>query len=320
MSRTTRKLNVLLALTVAVGLLAGLGATVIWAHDEDVKVIQRHEGTIRIVTEDQDGNREERTIEYDGDEPRAFLGVTTDEADGGGALVEHVINGTAAERAGLRDGDVIVGLDGDPIDDSWDLLQGVLALRPGDRVDLELLRDGQREELSVELGERVGHDFDFDFDFDFSGLEGLENLGEHLEGLGEHLKGLNFDIVVPDVDMPNLRFFGHHASRRPTLGVQLVQPTPELRRHLGAPSDAGVIVSKVLADMPAEDGGIFVGDLIVSADGREIEDAGDLIDALEDIDGETIELELIRDGASIRLDVFIPAKELEDEEAFDPEA
>ena len=295
MSRIIKKRNVLLALTATIGLLAGLGATTIWAHDEEVKIIQRHEGKIRIVTEDQDGNREERTIEYDGDEPRAFLGVLAEEAEGGGALVEDVIDGTAAERAGLREGDVIVGLDGEPIDDSWDLIQGLVALRPGDRVDLELERDGQREELSVELGERMGHDFDFNFDF--SGLEGLENLGEHLKGL--------------NVDMPNLHFLGHHDSRRPTLGVHLVQPTAELRRHFGAPSDVGVIVGKVMADMPAEDAGILVGDLIVSADGREIEDTGDLIDALEDIDGETIELELIRDGASIRIDVFIPAKDPE---------
>ncbi len=72
-----------------------------------------------------------------------------------------------------------------------------------------------------------------------------------------------------------------------------------------------MIVGKVRADTPAEDAGIRVGDLIISADGVDIEDAGDLIDALEDVDGDTLELELIRDGAPLRLDVFIPAEEPE---------
>jgi len=307
--RMARKLGVFLVIACVVGVLTGLGFTSILAHDQGVE-IRRHNGTIRIVTEDEDGNRQERTIEYDDDEPRAFLGVSTDEADDGGVVVTEVFDGTAAERAGLQKGDVIVGLDGRSIESSWDLLQGVLELQPGDRTAVELLRDGQREVVDVELGEREPFDFDFDFDFDFSGLENLEGLGKHLEGLDVHLEDLREQLEGLDIDMnmsmPNLRFLDHHSPSRPKLGVQLVQPTAELRRHFGAPPDAGVIVAKVMDDMPAEDAGIEVGDMIVSADGREIKDTGDLLDVLRDSDGESIDLELIRDGVSLRLDVFIP--------------
>ncbi len=304
----TRKLGVFLGIACVVGLLIGLGFTAILAHDGEFEV-KRHNGTIRIITEDADGNRQERTIEIDDDEPRALLGVSTSVADDGGARIDRVFDDTAAERAGLQKGDVIVGFDGKSIEDSGDLLHGVLELQPGDRVDVELLRDGRHEVLNIELGEREPFDFDFDFnfDFDFSGLERLEGLGERLEGLGidledlgQHLEGLNIDI-----DMPNLHFL-HHGSSRPKLGVQLVQPTAELRRHFGASPDAGVIVGKVMEDMPAEDAGIQVGDMIVSANGREIEHTGDLIDVLRDADGEAIDLELIRDGVFLHLDVFIP--------------
>jgi len=284
----------LVAVLAMVGL--GLGATASLADEHEV-VIQREEGKIRIVTEDEDGNRQERTIELDG--PRAFLGVRTEEAESGGAMVESVVEGTAAERAGVRAGDVIVGLDGAPIGDSGDLMQEVLSFQPGDRVDLELMRDGRREVLTVDLGEREQH---FDFNFDFSGLAQLEGLGEHLERLGEHLEGLDFGKYS----------FDHHDASKPKLGVHLVQPTSELREHLGAPADAGLIVGKVLAGMPAEEAGILVGDLIVSADAREIEDTGDLRDVLRRADGETIELELIRDGAPLRLDVYIPSQERDD--------
>ena len=272
--RTARKLDVCLRIACVVGMLTGLGFTGILAHDE----------------------------------PRAFLGVSTEDGDDGGAVITEVFDDTAAERAGLRKGDVIVGLDGRSIESSWDLVQGVLELQPGDRTDVELQRDRQREVLNVELGERER--FDFNFDFDFSELEGLgehlEGLGVRLEDLGEHLEGLDIDI-----DMQNLRFLHHHSSSRPKLGVQLVQPTAELRRHFGASPDAGVIVGKVMDDMPAEDAGIKVGDMIVSANGREIEQTSDLINVLTDADGESIDLELIRDGVSLRLDVFIPLETAE---------
>jgi len=64
--------------------------------------------------------------------------------------------------------------------------------------------------------------------------------------------------------------------RRGHLGVELVDITPELREHFGAPKDAGVLVARVDADGPAAKAGVRVGDVITAVDGQKIGDDTDL--------------------------------------------
>jgi putative serine protease PepD len=88
---------------------------------------------------------------------RAYLGVSTAPTLGGsGASVEEVTPGGPADGAGLRPGgqDVIVGIDGQAVSSPSDLVTAVEGYKPGDRVRLEVLRDGRRETVVVELGER----------------------------------------------------------------------------------------------------------------------------------------------------------------------
>jgi len=57
-----------------------------------------------------------------------------------------------AAEAGLRAGDVIVGIDGDAVDGDRDLAEHILPHQPGDAITLRLLRDGQTMEVDVTLG------------------------------------------------------------------------------------------------------------------------------------------------------------------------
>ncbi|HEX7117636.1 MAG TPA: Do family serine endopeptidase [Longimicrobiales bacterium] len=104
----------------------------------------------------------EDLIEY-GAVHRPKLGVAIDDVDPAdrevyglarpaGAEVKRVEKGSPADRAGLRLGDVIVGVDGEPIESSGDLLE-LLALKdPSDEVELDVVRYGDRLEIAVELG------------------------------------------------------------------------------------------------------------------------------------------------------------------------
>jgi len=70
-----------------------------------------------------------------------------------GAEIVSVQEGTPAARAGLRMGDVVIAVDGRPIETSSEL-QTLLAQRqPGDRVRLTIIRDRQRKDVTVELGQ-----------------------------------------------------------------------------------------------------------------------------------------------------------------------
>jgi serine protease Do len=65
-------------------------------------------------------------------------------ADAQGALINNVGAGSAAEKAGLRPGDVIVGMDGEDVTGPSDLIAKLYTKSPGDRVRLRLMRDKGR--------------------------------------------------------------------------------------------------------------------------------------------------------------------------------
>ncbi len=244
-----------------------------------------------------------------GDPDRGWTGVQIEEAievDEGAALVSHVIEDSPAAEAGLQDDDVIVGVNGRTVRGPGALRRQLAESKQGDRVTLEVLRDGSRRTIELELGEFPGlsHRFEWSGDVDMDELHG------HLEQMREQLGEMKFDVVVPDVPLPGLQHLhGLGFSHRPKLGVQLIESTPELREHLGGDPDGGVLISKVLEGMPAQAAGLRVGDLIQAVDGETIESARDLIDALEDADGETIEIDVIRDGRPVSIDVRLPEAE-----------
>jgi putative serine protease PepD len=84
---------------------------------------------------------------------RPYLGVTTAPAPQG-AAIQAVMPGGPAEREGLLASDVIVGIDGQTVDEPEDVSDAVSAHRPGDEIEVEVIRDGERRTITVELDKR----------------------------------------------------------------------------------------------------------------------------------------------------------------------
>jgi len=295
MSRIGRKTGILFGL-VAILAVVGVGSSL-----ADTEVESK--GKMRWVVVDDDGTKHEETIEFDG--PRPFLGVGLERVRGGsGALIDSIVEDSAAAQAGLEEGDVVVGYNGDAIETPWDLTRAVLKSEAGERVDIEIERDGKSRTLSAELGEHEGWVGAFAFgegDFDFN----FENLGEPFR---VPLQGLQFDAEQHEQTMEQLRERLENMNfsfGRPRLGVQLVNVTGELREHLGADPNEGVLVGRVLGDTPAEEAGVKVGDLIVAVGGETVAQRGDLTRLLRERDGETFNLDVIRDGRPMSLTVSL---------------
>ena len=70
-----------------------------------------------------------------------------------GALVSGVTPGGPADRAGVRRGDVITALDGQPVNDSNALRNRVAATQPGAEITFTVLRDNREQQLRATLGE-----------------------------------------------------------------------------------------------------------------------------------------------------------------------
>ena len=75
--------------------------------------------------------------------------------DTSGALVTVVGSGSAAETAGLQIGDVIVSVNGEPIENPSGLRNSIGLMRPGDEVSVGYIREGREVSVTTTLGELV---------------------------------------------------------------------------------------------------------------------------------------------------------------------
>jgi len=89
----------------------------------------------------------------------ARLGITvTDAAQSGGAevtdgaMVREITDGSAADKAGLREGDIITRIDDRPVTSSDGLVATVRSYRPGDKVKITYERDGDTRTTTLTLG------------------------------------------------------------------------------------------------------------------------------------------------------------------------
>jgi serine protease Do len=225
----------------------------------------------------------------------------------GGARVTHVVDDSPAAEAGIREDDIIVEFDGNTIRGPVALTKQIRAREAGDEVTIKVVRDGKAQEVGAVLGSRVMelvHVPQWDREGD-EWQVWQDNVREQVEGLGRRL-GRSYSFSLPEGSRE--MSFGINWGR-PKLGVQLVETTPELREHLGGGEDEGVLVSMVLAGTPAARAGIAVGDLIISVDGDPVAAVDELRAALDDKEGKTFVVQVIRDHRRLSLEVTITEPE-----------
>ena len=200
-----------------------------------------------------------------------------------GAVVEDVSEGSAAEKAGLRKGDVIVEFDGERVRSARQLSRLVRETADGRKVSAIVMRDGQRVTLSVEPQEGSG----------FAGtLRDLEDWGR------------NFKLEVPARPATPLRgraaapspwrmeeFFSPSSGR---LGLTVDALSPQLADYFG--TKQGVLVTSVTDNSAAAKAGIRAGDVITSVNGSAIDDPAELRRRLQALgDGAEFTIAVMRD-------------------------
>jgi serine protease Do/serine protease DegQ len=71
-----------------------------------------------------------------------------------GALVSQVVEDSAADKAGIKAGDIVTAVNGKPVKDAAGLRNAIGLLSVGDRVDVALIRDGKPRRVTAVIGER----------------------------------------------------------------------------------------------------------------------------------------------------------------------
>ena len=218
-------------------------------------------------------------------EKRAFLGVGTDEVENGLKITE-VQKESAADAAGLQEGDIITKVDGKDMKENDDLVETIRAHKPGDEVTIDYLRDGKKKTTKAKLKSlQMLEEFNSNWEpkelpqFNFDGLRELEFITPH---------GFNEDR--------NVFMF----RKGPKLGAT-VQDTEDSK---------GVTVEEVEADAPAAKSGLQKGDVITEINGSKISNVADARDAIRNAkDKNTWTLKVERAGKPVTIEVKIP-KEL----------
>ncbi|HLP02664.1 MAG TPA: DegQ family serine endoprotease [Opitutaceae bacterium] len=176
---------------------------------------------------------------------RGYIGVgiqdiTEDLKKGFGVDEGVIVNGTspgsAGEKAGIKQGDVIVKLDGQPVVDARRLRLMVGRYTPGTEVKLEVIRDGKPQTFTLKLGEQPRED------------------GQ----LGDAEKGSR----------------GSESAEDTLNGVGVADITPQLRDQLDLPRDQkGAVITDVDPDSAAGKAGLREGDVIIEINKKPVENA-----------------------------------------------
>jgi serine protease Do len=161
-----------------------------------------------------------------------------------GVVVSQVKKDSAADKAGVKPGDVIMSLNGEKIEDSNILRNKVAATAPGTEISLKIQRDGEEKDIKLTLNEA--------------------SQDEQPNG-------------VPAG--PNNKGGGTSDSGK--LGITVEPLTADSAKKLGLPTDTkGLVVSDVDSDGPAAEAGIRVGDVILSVNRQEVQTVEEMRDAL----------------------------------------
>lgn len=305
-----RFLNMSVGIARSLGV-AALTATV-WLTGVDAGAAAAQEGEERARVEQERAERQQERAERARDRAMerarvlrvralgagGWLGVGIDDVDEEsvqrlrlpaerGARVEEVVEESPAARAGLREDDVVVRWNDQPVESVAQLRRLVRETPPGRSVQLGVVRDGAEREVTVEVGER-----------DLTAPAAL------------------FEAPLPPAvgegtPRPGawLRVFGGPRAR---LGVQLQPLGTQLAEYFGLQDRTGALVASVREGTPAARAGLRAGDVLLSVGDRTVEAPADVLRALAGREAGPMEMTILRDRQERTLTVEL---EEADEEA-----
>lgn len=210
-----------------------------------------------------------------------------------GVLVSGVADESPADKAGLREGDVITEVDGHDVGTPDELRDAVRGAGAGHSVSLHVWRDGNERTMSVTLGERSSSD-------DESGRVRIFRVPDEDDadsGDNSTEKRREIRIYRDKDEKDDGDRVAPRAARGGYLGVGLTELTSQLGDYFGVRS-GGVLVTSVEEDSPAHDAGLKAGDVITGIDDEDVESVEDLRSAVrEHKPGATVSVHIVRNRA-----------------------
>ncbi|MGL5837442.1 MAG: Do family serine endopeptidase [Sphingorhabdus sp.] len=196
---------------------------------------------------------------------RGYLGlgiqpVSADTADAigiaknRGEFINRVVKGEAADRAGLREGDIVLKVNGQDITPDNTLSYIVANIKPGTRIPLDILREGKPLRLTATVGTRPSEEKLAQSNFDPEENKDFQNNGD-------------------DADAKAIR---------DAVGVSVIPLDAEIARQLGMGTDVKGVVVDIPGTGSAAQAGIRRGDVITSVNYKPVTTTAQFAAAIND--------------------------------------
>lgn len=227
--------------------------------------------------QDQRAYRDGQAYTYTTTSNKALLGVLT-EKDENGVKVTSVTKNSAAEKAGLKEGDVITKVDNTAIETPDELSKAIGKYKPEDKVTVTYRRDKKEQKTTVTLKKRQ--------DAAMFSTDGFDNNNQNF----------NFDMLVPG---QNESFNTLIRGNNLRLGIK-AQDTEDGK---------GVKVLDVDDGSNAAKAGIKEDDVITEFDGDKINSVTDLMNAAKDMrEKSSIKVKINREGKTQEMEIRVPKR------------
>jgi serine protease Do len=218
-----------------------------------------------------------------------------------GVEVTMVDQDAPAGKAGIKEHDVILTMNGSSVDSAAQLRRMIHETPAGRIVEFGLSRDGQPVTVKVQLGDR------------------------HKEfSYGPNMKDFHVEVpeihVSPEIDIPAMNMVVVTSSARSGLTVENI--TPQLGEFFGVKNGTGVLVRSVEKGSRAEKAGFRAGDVIVKVNSQPVHDTSDFTHAVRSRNGNGYNIGVIRDKKEQNLNLTLPERRdsgdmLENESIYD---
>ena len=220
-----------------------------------------------------------------------------------GVEVTTVDQDAPAGKAGIKEHDVILSVNGTTVESVEQLRRMIHEIPPGRMVTLGISRNGQPLTFKAQLADRKK-------------TFAMAPNGKPFKFAMPAMPVMPAMPMMPDIDVPVSVVVVHSSTRS---GLMVENLTPQLGDFFGAKNGQGVLVRSVEKGSRAEKAGFHAGDVIVRVNGETINDVGDFSHALNGRKENTAAISIIRDKKPQTLSLTLPDRKRSDlfEESFE---
>jgi membrane-associated protease RseP (regulator of RpoE activity) len=205
-----------------------------------------------------------------------------------GVEVTMVDQDAPAGKAGIKEHDVILSMNGTSIESGAQLRRMIHETPAGRVVTFGLSRDGQPVSVKVQLGDKH----------------------KEFAMTGPNVKEFHFEMpdihVMPDIDIPSINMVVVTSSARSGLTMENI--TPQLGDFFGVKNGAGVLIRSVEKGSRADKAGFRAGDVIVKVNEQPVHDTSDFSHAVKSRNGNSVSVGVVRDKKEQNLNLALPER------------